>query len=394
MVFDYNKRMIKTSVNMKNNKFIKTHKIKNYRDLLEIIQGNSKFEDLRKDYIFRGLKKSCYDLVPSALRKDKKGIYEITKFIADSEFKLGLQTHYRQAVEEDFYGEKFEVTKENENCIIMDPINKHGRIIEGNYRTPFIRSASELQFKRETYVLLKFLNYCDRIGLRIQVSEKVRRWLHNFLRYQYEQETIWPEFEFFEIISLAQHYGLPTRALDWSYDYKIALYFAVEDALKKDSKDCVLWAFNYKLFENKYGVNKYYYEIPKLEIYRPEYNSNPNLNAQQGLFTFWPCTSDDNLLDDTSFDDLVINELKENTRIDKYDSTKTEYHKIEGYEGFIIPKNVKIFHKFIISSKLKVKILKELYAEGYTNEFIYPSYRGVVDSIRKEVELDEYLQNE
>lgn len=57
MVFDYNKRMIKTSVNMKNNKFIKTHKIKNYRDLLEIIQGNSKFEDLRKDYIFRGLKK-------------------------------------------------------------------------------------------------------------------------------------------------------------------------------------------------------------------------------------------------------------------------------------------------------------------------------------------------
>ena len=373
MVFDYNRRMIKTSVNMKNNKFIKTHKIKNYRDLLEIIQGNSKFGDLRKD---------------------KKGIYEITKFIADSEFKLGLQTHYRQAVEEDFYGEKFEVTKENENCIIMDPINKHGRIIEGNYRTPFIRSASELQFKRETYVLLKFLNYCDRIGLRIQVSEKVRRWLHNFLRYQYEQETIWPEFEFFEIISLAQHYGLPTRALDWSYDYKIALYFAVEDALKKDSKDCVLWAFNYKLFENKYGVNKYYYEIPKLEIYRPEYNSNPNLNAQQGLFTFWPCTSDDNLLDDTSFDDLVINELKENTRIDKYDSTKTEYHKIEGYEGFIIPKNVKIFHKFIISSKLKVKILKELYAEGYTNEFIYPSYRGVVDSIRKEVELDEYLQNE
>ena len=340
------------------------------------------------------MKKSGYDLVPSALRKDKKGIYEITKFIADSEFKLGLQTHYRQAVEEDFYGEKFEVTKENENCIIMDPINKHGRIIEGNYRTPFIRSASELQFKRETYVLLKFLNYCDRIGLRIQVSEKVRRWLHNFLRYPYEQETIWPEFEFFEIISLAQHYGLPTRALDWSYDYKIALYFAVEDALKKDSKDCVLWAFNYKLFENKYGVNKYYYEIPKLEIYRPEYNSNPNLNAQQGLFTFWPCTSDNNLLDDTSFDDLVINELKENTRIDKYDSTKTEYHKIEGYEGFIIPKNVKIFHKFIISSKLKIKILKELYAEGYTNEFIYPSYRGVVNSIRKEVELDEYLQNE
>lgn len=256
------------------NKFIKTHIIKNYQELLDLIQGNSDYGDLRQDYIFRGLKKSSYELIPSSLRKDENGIYEITKFIVDSEFKLGLYTYFRQAVEENFYGEMLEVTKENENYIVMDPINKHGRIIEGDYRRPFIRSTSELQFKRETYVLLKFLNYCDRIGLRIQVTENVRRWLHNFTRYQYEQETVWPEFEFFEIISLAQHYGLPTRALDWSYDYKIALYFAVEDALKKDSEDCILWAFNYKLFEDNYGVNKYYYEIPKLEIYRPEYNSN------------------------------------------------------------------------------------------------------------------------
>lgn len=379
---------------MKNNKFIKTHKIKKYQDLLNIIQGNSIFGDMRQDYIFRGLKKTDYELIPSALRKNKQGIYKITKFISDSEFNLGLQTMYKQAVEDDFFGEKLEVTKENENAIVMEPINKHGRIIEGNYRTPFIKSASELQFKRETYVLLKFLNYCDRIGLRIQVNENVRRWLHNFTRYQYELETIWPKFEFFEIISLAQHYGLPTRALDWSYDYKIALYFAVEDALKKDSVDCALWAFNYKLFEDNYGVDKYYYEIPKLEIYRPEYNSNPNLNAQKGLFTFWSCTSDDNLLDDTSFDNLIINELKENTCIDEYDLTKTEYHKIEGYERIIIPENIKIFHKFIIPSKLKVKILNELYVEGYSNEFIYPSYSGVVDSIRKKVELDEYLQNE
>lgn len=175
---------------MKINKFIKTHKIKDYQGLLNIIQGNSEFKDLRQDYIFRGLKKSYYELIPSALRKDKNGFYEITKFIADSEFKLGLQTSYRQAVEDNFFCEKFEVTKENEKIIIMDLINKHGRIIEDNYRRPFISSTSELQFKRETYVLLKFLNYCDRIGLRIQVTEKVRRWLHNFTIYRFEKESI------------------------------------------------------------------------------------------------------------------------------------------------------------------------------------------------------------
>ena len=118
------------------------------------------------------------------------------------------------------------------------------------------------------------------------------------------------------------------------------------------------------------------------------------LNAQKGLFTFWSCTSDDDLSDETPFDELVINELMENIRINEYDSNKTEYHKIEGYEGFIIPKDTKIFHKFMIPAKLKVKILKELYSEGHTNEFIYPSYRSVVESIKNEVKMDEYFQNE
>lgn len=109
---------------MKNNKFIKTHEIRSYQKLLNIIQGNSKFGDLRQNHIFRGLKKSSYELIPSALRKNKKGVYEITKFIADSEFKLGFQNYFRQAVEDDFFGEKLEVTKENEMAIIMRPINK------------------------------------------------------------------------------------------------------------------------------------------------------------------------------------------------------------------------------------------------------------------------------
>lgn len=50
-------------------------------------------------------------------------------------------------------------------------------------------------------------------------------------------------------MSLAQHYGIPTRLLDWSYDYKSALYFALKDILEKPcDSDGVLWSFNYKLF--------------------------------------------------------------------------------------------------------------------------------------------------
>ena len=97
--------------------------------------------------------------------------------------------------------------------------------------------------------MLKFLDYADKIGLKIPANTSVRRWIHNHLAYENKINELWPKPEFYEIISLAQHHGLPTRALDWSYDFKVALYFAVKGILDENDEDCVLWAFNYKLVE-------------------------------------------------------------------------------------------------------------------------------------------------
>lgn len=50
-------------------------------------------------------------------------------------------------------------------------------------------------------------------------------------------------------ISLAQHYGVPTRALDWSESYLVALYFAASRPLifekeDADSADFAVWVLN------------------------------------------------------------------------------------------------------------------------------------------------------
>lgn len=357
---------------MDENLFIEKIDIDSYEKLVKTIKGKtSKCDDLRNKFIFRGVEDSTFKLIPSALRGSKLNGY------VNEDFKLTLRVLKEEALE---YG--FEVNDESADEYASIPINKYFEKIDDE-SSELIFSKSEFQFRKELDALLNFLNYADKVGLKIPAEQDIRKLMERNIGKTFDYKTLWPKSDFYETISLAQHYGVPTRALDWSYDYNVALYFALKNILdddylnaEKTPSEGVLWAYDYRYFER----NHYYHgdEIFPIQYYRPEYNTNPNLNAQKGLFTFIVDRIGE--ISDKSFNKFITDNLLNKSH---------DFEKFRNSNQTDILDDEKIFYKFLISEEAKPNILNELYLEGYSEEYLFPGYNGVVLAIENKIKLDQ-----
>jgi hypothetical protein len=136
------------------------------------------------------------------------------------------------------------------------------------------------QISSEIDALNTFASFCDSSGLKIPGDSLKFRREHldsrnSITKFMYGEP--WPLVEYFEIMALAQHHGLPTRLLDWSRSAHVAAYFAASGSLfencENEAERLAVWALDIM------------YSISSVVIIRVPGGNNANVAAQGGLFT-------------------------------------------------------------------------------------------------------------
>ena len=245
-------------------------------------------------------------------------------------------------------------------------------------RFTFLNSLGERtnreQVEAEFYTILDFIKELNLNGFHVP-NEDILNLESCAMKYiEYDAkigrgEYIWPAKEWHSVVALAQHFGIPTRFLDFTYDPYVAMYFAVKDVLENkekylNSEDIAIYAINSSSmkelsFTDNFGIQEYGFldkskENRRLyQIIKAPASFNQNLRNQRGMFLGF---FEKNFKKNMKFEPFSVEEYLEEVKASKS-------------------------YKLVIRKKHASELLELLHSRFYSASTMFPGIEGCVKSI-------------
>jgi FRG domain len=236
----------------------------------------------------------------------------------------------------------------------------HERLFEQSWNEPLGRFRSSCAFRGSPHADYALVTSLSRLGGTADVERHILRAFRKYAhRKAVPQDSIW------NWLSLAQHHGLPTRLLDWSYSPYVALHFATED-VDAYAADAVVWSVDFSV-TNRWlpdrlkqlladeGSDVFTAEmLPRAAATLQEFDA---LGAERFVAFLEPPSLDDRIVNQFALFSLVSNP---HARLDEWLATHPGSHR-----------------KIIVPAALKWEVRDKLDQANITERVLYPGLDGL-----------------
>lgn len=242
------------------------------------------------------------------------------------------------------------------------------QVYEGSYNSELGRFRSNFAFRGCSNAAWDLST--SLIRLRGPYYEMERHLLRNFIKYA--QQDVVPHDSDWYWVALAQHHGLPTRLLDWTYSPLVAMHFATQN-LSHYEVDGIIWCVDYvktnrllpdglrEILEEE-GANAFATEM--LSRAAATLEAFDQLSDDEFVLFFEP----------PSFDTRIVNQFalfslmpSPKARLDRWLSERPE-----------------LFRRIIIPAELKWEVRDKLDQANITERVLLPGLDGLCRWLRRQ----------
>jgi hypothetical protein len=242
------------------------------------------------------------------------------------------------------------------------------RLYEGSWQEDIRRFRSNYAFRglsNKNYRLVtSFKRNCgDLTGLEYHL-------LRNFRKYARLDDVDMPNSHW-GWMTLAQHHGLPTRLLDWTYSPFAAMHFATSETDKYDV-DGVIWKVDFveanhrlpePLISQLEAANANAFTVGMLERALPDVRSFDKLASDTLVVLFEP----------PSIDARIVNQFALFSFMSSPNASLEDW----------LAKHPGLFRRIIIPKELKWEIRDKLDQANITERMLFPGLDGLASWLRR-----------